>query len=290
MKPVLTLLLLLGIVAPVKAHPGVGIVQDRRGNIYFTDLKQVWKITADGKQTVVVPAVHTHELFLDADDNLFGEHLSYEGETGKWRFRVWRLSPDGTLSDIIPTTEGMRADYSFVRDSKGTMYWADHANETVIKKRTKGGQPTTHAAGTLRRVSWMTVTADGILYLMDSGDLRRIAQDGSVTTVVARLTGLEKPTPNVSDLNYHMGLWTDEDGAIYVAVAAERLVVRVTADGMSSVVAKSSAPWSPSGGMVDREGHLWLLEYDAEDKARVRRIDKNGRDQDKVFNGESPRG
>lgn len=289
MKRLIALLILPLSVTPTPAHPGVGIVQDSRGNVYFTDLKQVWKITPDGKQSVAVATVHTHELCLDADDNLFGEHLSYEGATQKWSHRVWQLKPDGTVGDVVPTTDGFRKEYSFVRDSKGTMYWAERDKETVVKKRPAAGKPGTHASGDLRQVGRMTATSDGTLYLMDSGDLRRIAPDGKTTLLTAKLSGQEKPPAKVSDLNYHMGLWTDKDGLVYVAVAAERLVVRVTADGKSSVVAKSSDPWSPSGGMVDRDGNLWLLEYDTNDTARVRRIDKDGRDKDKVFTGESPR-
>jgi hypothetical protein len=33
--------------AAAHGHPGVGIVQDSRGNVFFTDLKQVWKIAHD---------------------------------------------------------------------------------------------------------------------------------------------------------------------------------------------------------------------------------------------------
>ncbi len=59
------------------AHPGVGIVKDSKGNIYYTDLKQVWKI-ANGKKTVVVPNVHTHELYFDKNDNFYGEGGYYD--------------------------------------------------------------------------------------------------------------------------------------------------------------------------------------------------------------------
>ncbi len=205
MKQVLAIILVsIGFVTPVLAHPGVGIVQDRRGNIYFTDLKQVWKITPEGKQTVAVPAVHTHELLLDSDDNLFGEHLVYEGSTGKWHYRIWRRTPDGALSDIVPMTEGIRVDYSLVRDAKGTMYWVASGRETIIKKRTKDGQVATHATGNLRSVSTMTTTGNGTIYLMDAGDLKRISPDGVITTVVAKLTGKDKPPLNVSEPNYHM--------------------------------------------------------------------------------------
>ncbi|MEO6584619.1 MAG: hypothetical protein ABIO05_09860, partial [Ferruginibacter sp.] len=52
-------------------HPGIAIVKDSRGNIFYSDLTQVFKIT-NGKITVVVPNVHTHELYIDAADNLYG--------------------------------------------------------------------------------------------------------------------------------------------------------------------------------------------------------------------------
>lgn len=289
MKPKLVFLVLLSYVAPALAHPGVGIVQDSRGNVYFTDLKQVWKITPDGKQSVAVSKVHTHELYVDRDDNIYGEHLWYEGGTKTWRHRVWQLKPDGTVVDIIPSTEGFRTEYSFVRDRQGVMFWVDHDETNVIKRMPKDGKPMTHYSGDLRQVSRMTATADGTIFLMDSGDLRRVATDGKISTVVARLSGQENPPENVSDVNYHMGLWTDNDGSVYVAVAAEQLVVRVTEEGEVSVIAQTRDPWSPSGGMIDMDGNLWLLEFDTNDTARVRRIDKDGRDTDKVFIGESPR-
>src|SRR5262245_49664858 len=99
-------------VARTHAHPGVGIVEDSRGNVYFTDLKQVWRIAPDGRMSLAVPAVHTHELCLDGDDALYGEHLW--GEGGLWRHRVWRLSRDGKLDDVVPQREGLLSDYSFV--------------------------------------------------------------------------------------------------------------------------------------------------------------------------------
>jgi hypothetical protein len=65
------LLLLFGF-QTVFAHPGIGIVKDKKGNIYYTDLKQVWKIDRDGMKSVAVANVHTHELYVDQDDNLYG--------------------------------------------------------------------------------------------------------------------------------------------------------------------------------------------------------------------------
>ena len=89
------------------AHPGVGIVEDSKGNIFFTDLKQVWRIAKGGTKKVVVTNVHTHELYIDEKDNLFGEHLWYNGEQkNTWGYYVWRLSPDGKVICIEECQEG----------------------------------------------------------------------------------------------------------------------------------------------------------------------------------------
>jgi len=52
--------------ASPRAHPGWGIVVDTPDNVLYTDLKQVWQIGADGSKTIIVPDVHSHELYLDS--------------------------------------------------------------------------------------------------------------------------------------------------------------------------------------------------------------------------------
>ena len=270
--------LILPLASPnLHAHPGVGIVQHSRGAVYFTDLKQVWKITPDGKMSVAVSNVHTHELCLDAQDNLYGEHLSVEGD--KWTNRVWRMKPDGTLTNIIPSHEGLNLpDYSFVRDRSGSMYWADPA-QPVIKKRSPNGDVTNFATADFRIVQRMTASPDGTLFLMDCANLRRVSTNGQVTTLRTNLSALNPPPANVAERNYHMGIWTDRSGDVYVAVAMEHLVLRVQSDGQTRVAARSPDGWSPSGGMFDRQNNLWLLEYDSRNAVRVRQIRMNQDDQ-----------
>jgi hypothetical protein len=281
------------------AHPGVGIVEDSRGNIFFTDLKQVWMIAPDGKKSVAVQDVHTHELCVDVEDNVFGEHLWYEGDAiGKWRHRVWRRRPNGNVSDVVSDREGFLRDYSFVRDRDGNMYWADRGQETVIKKTAENGKTVTHATGDFRDVRWMIATADGTLYLIDRGDLKRISADGKASTIATKLSEHKSPPAAASQRHYQMGLWTDDKGSVYVAVAEERLVLKVATDGSTSVAARTgdSVPpasgvldqakkrlsdaavesWSPSGGMFDRRGNLWLLEYSSKNNVRARRINREG--------------
>ena len=105
MRKILTILFLHCFIT-LSAHPGIGIVIDSRGNIYYTDLKQVWKIKPDGSKSVAVTGVHTHELFLDGEDNLYGEHLWYNGEQlDTWGHYVWCLHSNGIFDTmIVPAT------------------------------------------------------------------------------------------------------------------------------------------------------------------------------------------
>ncbi|MCI0336665.1 MAG: hypothetical protein L0226_03740 [Acidobacteria bacterium] len=277
MKRLFFVLILLSVGATARAHPGIGIVQDSRGNIFYTDAKQIWKIAPDGTKSIAVPNVHTHELCIDAEDNLYGEHLWYEGDaTKKWGHRVWCLKRDGTIVDVFPAREGFLKDYSFLRDRAGNMYWADRGAQTIIKKRSPDGKITIHAAADFRDVGWMTATFDGQIFLIDNGDLRRITPDGKVTTVAVKPSERKPPPAKASNRYYHMGLWVDATGNVYVAVAGERLVLKVRADGSSMVVARSSGGWSPSGGLFDRDGNMWLLEFSATNEVRARRIKRNG--------------
>jgi len=263
----------LAAVGVAQGHPGVGIVEDASGNIFYTDLKQVWKITPSGEKTVAVPGVHTHELCLDGDGNLYGEHLWYEGDaTKKWGHRLWRLHKDGTLSDVFPAREGFLNDYSFVRDGNGNMYWVDFHDRKRINKRTPDGKIATHATAEFRDPRWMTARPDGTLLLIDRGDLVRVTHEGKVATIAAKLSEHKPPPSRVSDRHYHMGLWTDAKGSVYVAVAGEKLVLRVEANGSTSVAGRSPDGWAPSGGMFSKDGALWLLEYDRSNAVRARRI------------------
>ncbi len=281
MKKILCLAAVLLTGATAFAHPGIGIVMDSRGNVFYTDLKQIWKISPDGKKIIAVPNVHTHELYIDAQDNLYGEHLWYEGEAiDKWGHRVWCLKADGTLLQIIPPREGFREDYKdffFVRDLAGNMYWADRGQPLVIRKRTPDGTIMdlckTHD---FREVRWMTVSAEGTVYLTDDDKLRRITSDGEVSTIARDLKERSFFERIWGDQHNLMGLWLDAKDNVYITVNSARKVKRVSRDGKVEVVARSSAPWSPTGGFVAPNGDLWLLEYGGNFTARARRIRRNG--------------
>ena len=256
---------------PLFAHPPVTVVVDRQGNAYYSDLNRVWKVAPDGTKTVAVPNVHTHELYLDAQGNLFGEHLWYEGErTDKWGHYVWRRGTDGKIVKVIPDTVGFLENYSFVRDAAGNMYFADRDRKRVQKRAANG--TTTVVASNLQNIRWMTAGSDGTVHLIDRTDLVRITPRGEAAVVARELARPSLFGIHIGPQHSVMGLWTDRARNVYAAVYEEDLVKRIAPNGKVTVAATSSGMWSPVGGAFAPNGDLLLLEWSTTNQARLRRI------------------
>ncbi len=266
--------------AAALAHPGVGIVRDAQGNIYYTDLAQVWKIPPRGSKSVVVPNVHTHELCLDAAGNLYGEHLWYEGEkTDRWGHRVWRRDPSGAVTDVIRPRAGFRTDYGFVRDGADNMYWQEGEFPVTIRRRTpQGTVSTVGRCGSCRGGGWMTARPDGTVYFLDGDDLRRMSPEGKLSTPAKHLGARAPAQVQVGERHRVMGIWTDAAGNVYAAIYGAREVKRIDPQGRVEIAARSSFPWSPTGGLTAPDGSLWLLENAPVNRVRVRRVTADGRE------------
>jgi len=262
-------LIALFLALPAFAHPPVSVVFDSRGNVYYSDLSQVWQVTPNGARTIVVPHVHSHELYMDAQDNLYGEHLWYEGEAiDKWGYYVWRRDAGGHITKVIPNREGFRTDYSFVRDRAGNMYFA---KENTVIRRTPAGRNEVLANSGFSEIRWMTVTPDGTLFFLDKHDLIRVTPDKRVTRLATNLAHVSPLRPYVMARHSVQGIWYGRAGNVYVADAANAMVRRVTPKGVVSVVSESTPPWSPCGGAIDRNGVMWVLEFSPLNQIRVRR-------------------
>ena len=270
---------IIGLTVPsiASAHPPVALVMDQHGNVFYSDLSRVWMIAPNGQKSIAVPNVHSHELFLDTDGTLYGEHVWYEGErANKWGHRVWKRTQDGTITNVIPPTDGFLTGYSFVRDRVGTMYWAERLVRTEIRKRRAKGPVSIHSRGPFRDIRWMTASADGTLYLIDNGDLRKVLPDGTVSTVALKIASRSITRLNVGKQHSVMGLWLDSTSNVYAAIYGSGEVKRIAPDGTITRVARSRLPWSPTGGMTASNGDLWILETSITNAVRVRKVSRNG--------------
>jgi hypothetical protein len=258
------------------ADPGNGIVKDSKGNIFYTDLSQVWKITPNGHKTIAVRSVHTHELCMDNYDNLYGEHLWYNGEKlNTWGSYAWRLSSFGKLDTLVGPQEGFMEDYAFNRDSNGNMYWIQRWKTKRIMKKSLNGSTRIIGEGNFNHISRLHVTKEGMVYFLANNNLYKIATAGHVSILVE----------GIGDTNEYAGIknrlanslnnvWVHHD-TVYVSDYTGRKVKRWSPSGKIDIVAQSPAPWSPSGGVIDTQGNLWLTEYSSGNAVRIRKIAQN---------------
>ncbi len=255
----------------VFSHPGIGIVKNTKGEIFYTDLSQVWKISANGKQKkIVVPKIHTHELYMDNKDNLYGEHLWYEGEkTDKWGHFAWKYSADCKFSKEIPNTEGFLSNYSFTRDATGNMFWLERGKtESIFMKKAKNGEISIVQTIKTIDVRWQFCQKDGTFYYVDDNDLFKI-KDKKVSLIAKDLDDVKgydtsrKPNHNI------YGIFDDKLGNIYVNVPEKKEIRKILPDGKMEVVYKSTLIWQPTGGVFDDNNQLWVLENNALNQVRV---------------------
>jgi len=209
---------------------------------------------------------------MDTNDNLYGEHLWYNGErSDTWAHYAWCLRNDGKLDTIIKPTEGFLSDYSFVRDAAGNMYWVQRFTVSKFKKKTKDGEVITIAEGKFKNIRWMHATNNGIIYFVDLTDLYKLENGKFI--LLAKDLHERTSVFEYGSLGHNIyGIWTDKAENIYVAVHGGQVVKQITADGKVSDFVYSSGNWRPDAGLFDDAGDLWLLESNLVNEVRVRKI------------------
>lgn len=285
------------------AHPATGIVVDRAGNVYFSDLETIWKLSTDGKLAVFREGQrgrHIHELAIDDQDNIYGADVSYNPNTKGWPSNVWKMTPNGELTYLLETTENPPRGISIWRDRAGNMFWVDQNNhtktQTLLLQRTPAGVVTTlagssygHADGKgtsakFSSVGGMAFGPDGSLYLTDGASVRKVTMEGIVTTMGKGLdvrAGKDQPR-FLSGLSGSLtGLAVAPDGTVYAADSGNRRLFKVTPEGKVEVILRTEPPYFPNGVAVAGED-LYVLEVgftlpNLSSGPRVRKISPDGK-------------
>ncbi|WP_297693298.1 hypothetical protein [uncultured Eudoraea sp.] len=262
------------------AHPGVGIVMDSKGNVFYTDLSHVWKISNNGELSIAVKNVHTHELYIDEEDNLYGEHEWYEGEaTDKWGNYVWCLGNDGIFEKTIQDVEGFLDDNTLVRDNENSTYWAEKTGDhELLIKQTSSGDRLSVTEHTFTDIRWMHYSKhDNNLYVVDHLKIKKVTLEGDVTVVSDALKESGISFGGVEDRHYIFGLWSDQEMNLYVAVYGAGKVKKISPDGEITTIFQSNTFWAPAAGLIAPDGTHWIMEFSKRNRTRVRKIPRDGK-------------
>ncbi|HXQ71101.1 MAG TPA: NHL repeat-containing protein [Pyrinomonadaceae bacterium] len=274
---------------------GIAIADD--GTIYVADAgesNRIRKITSEGILTSLAggnegfadgagaaASFNTPSgLAIDSSGNL------YVADTGNNRIR--KVTPQGEVSAIAGDgtsgyIDGAAAQARFngpisvAVDATGNVFVADTYNDRVRKISPDGQVSTVAGAGTpgyadgdrnsaqFDTPCGVIAMTDGSLIVADTGNdrLRKIAPDGSVSTVTVNLNGEEISSP--------VGLALTHDNFLYVTELDRSRVIQIAPDGTARVIAGRGAGFAngsdgarfnqPAGiAVVRRTGELYVTD------------------------------
>ena len=252
--------------SPAFAHPGAGIVVDRRGQVFFIDTGAgVWKINLQGKLEK-----HRGDAF----------HWMAIDHRGGLTDRDMPRNTGGELPVVGPDpTLILSSDFPIAVGPDGALYYPqpEGTDRVRIMRVAPSVRPEVFATlppatevgpdGKARSVPWihgLTAGPDGSLYYAERNAVRRIAADGKVTLVAGDIKVpdcVRPPAAREERLGPALrGLDVTPDGTIYVAASACSALLKITPKGAVSVVLRAEDAWSPTGVAVSGDD-LYVLEY-----------------------------
>ena len=274
-------LLITNIAATAIAHPGSGIVIDRRGYVYFVDTGSgVWTIDPTGK-LAGHEGPRFHWMAIEENERPTGSRLPTirGGEV-----IALGVNPTLLVSSDVPIAVG----------PDGLVYYPEFGQDQRLRimRFTRSGVrsvrevlPSKAHGGVLRWVNGLAAGPDGSLYYTEDKAVRRIDQQGVISAVaenvrVSNCAGIPGTEPGSEP--YLRGLAIATDGTLFVAASGCGAVLRITRRGAITTVLRTTSPWSPTAVAVSPSG-LYVLEYlhtASEDRQawvpRVRKLLPNG--------------
>lgn len=275
------------------AHPMWGIVVDRQGQVYFSDLKTIWKIDAQGKLSVFrAGRDHTHDLNIDEAGNLYGAENSYDPATQRFFSAIWKMTPAGSFSYLLAPTDNPPKGTSIWKDRDGNMYHVAYfpERELLVLKRTPNGIVTAlvgssnavrnYHQGVPHSVGGMAFGADGSLYFVHGANVSKLTASGTLTPL-ARNVVVENASGSPAGGSPLFGIAVDAQGNAFVADWGNRRVLKITPDGQMTTLIRAEESWFPTGVAV-RGGELYILEESHTPAStpigtRVRKLSSDGK-------------
>ncbi|HYC69968.1 MAG TPA: hypothetical protein VEB66_02100 [Opitutaceae bacterium] len=266
------------------------LVRAAAGQIYLADQGRILQIdTAQQRLRPVTPDISARRLLVDSENNLYAPSMRYDPRADLYRPTMWRYSPGGGVTEAKPAPSAGQFAFSDVVDAQGNLYfWQVDAKRMLsrILLRPKNGAPILLAGhnwgvrdgkgadAQFSRLGGMAVGPDGSLYVCDDQCVRRVARDGTVTTLARG--GLLSLGAGRGEDN-HLGAITVGDGNVFVADRATKRVLRIDAAGEVSTLVHGADDWQLAS-LAWTDGALYVLESGSGGN-RVVRISPEGQRQ-----------
>jgi hypothetical protein len=252
-------------------HPSAGILVDRHGNVFFSDLSRgLLKVDPQGKVTTITKE-GGHWLAWDTDGSFSKVDFQKSAHWPRW-FK--RRTPDGERPAIL--SDGG----SPLVVSGGSLYYICNAEMVPagqqIGRLTPDGKESLVSPGLHRiaedmgGIKGLAVGPDGTFYVSYPKAVLKVARDGKFTTLLNPVVvpDCDKHPPLASigdaaqlrDAPWLRGLVVDARGVVFVAATGCRCVIKITPDAEVSTVLKAESPWAPCGVALQGEG-LYVLEH-----------------------------
>ncbi|HLK66518.1 MAG TPA: hypothetical protein VKU19_23955 [Bryobacteraceae bacterium] len=251
------------------------VTLDKSGNIYFSSAHSVFKMTSAGVLTLVAG----------------NSRAGFSGDNGP------------AVNAQLNTPQGLAV------DAAGNLYIADSANNRIrmvapngiittfagTGQTSLGGGPGQYndggpaINGLLRIPQGVAVDSNGNVYIADTGDnsIRKVTTDGIINTVVGdSYPGFLGDGGNAQNAELHTpsDVFVDSNGNLFIADTANAVIREVTAAGVISTIAGTTAVgYAGDGGLataaallapisvaVDSSGAVYIVENG---DSRIRKID-----------------
>ena len=231
---------------PLAARAGMpfrdpfGAVADARGNVFVADTNAILRIGLDGAVTTFAG-----------------------GQTG------YADGPAGAAAFDTPSALAI--------DRHGNLYVADTGNNAIRKVAPDGGVSTLAGGGAPGHLDGardaarfdapvgVAVDRDGIVWVADTYNdrIRRIARDGSVSTLAGSLPGHRDGAADMAAFDTPSAIAAGPDGALYVADTGNDAIRRIGKDGTVSTLALppgdlDGPPALPVALTPTHDGYLYI--------------------------------
>lgn len=259
------------------ADPGVGVVIDSKGNVFYTDLFNVWMLKPDGSKTIAVPNVHTHELYMNAKDELLGEHLWFNGEQlNTWGYYLWKRNADGSIVKLKDSTAGF-SNESFVRDRVGNKYFVEKSIPSLFWMMDTTGKKILLGQASFSGIGRLHISPKGSLYFTNRGDLYVIPAGDTLQLYLKDVGEINNDDTLKNSSHTIMSTWNDSKDNLYIATG--NVIKQITKKKLVNTIYKSTGDWKPSGGLITPNGDFYVLEYNSKNEVRVNKISAEERKQ-----------